>query len=177
MKSRIVTKNRILVIVVLLALVLPVSLLAQEEGVTLGGLSESVQELTSDFNIFSRDLVRINDRLDALENQVVAFAEAQHYDEPGENEENRACILAAKEYGHLNSVNQLRAETINGYLEKYGQSLPGVGLYDVRFFSKQDVMEMKYKPYDKDLYILSVTERWQRCVFLGYEFEERKPRE
>ncbi len=165
------------IVIAVLGFSLPHLLLAQD-GLTLENLAGSVQGLTSDFNIFARDLVRVNDRLDTLENQVAAFAEAQHHDthEDG-HDDDRACIAAAKEYGRLNSVNQLRAETINGYLEKYGRSLPGVGLFDVRVYSKHNITAIKYKPYDEDLYILSVTEKWQGCVFMGFEFEEREPRE
>jgi len=170
-------KNRVLFVVALLAILVPAALFAQEEDITLAGLHKTVQSLTTDFSMFARELVRINDRIDALEGQITAFAEAQHHDENGEQEGNQACIVVAKEYGHLNSVNQMRAETINGYMEKYGQSMPGVGLFDVRIYPQNGLVTMKYRPYDKDLYILSVIERWQGCVFLGFEFEERKPRE
>lgn len=176
MENRSKIGKRLWIVIALLALFIPAAVFAQEKDVTLAGLSDTIQVLTADFNVFARELVRTNDRIDALENQVIAFAEAQYY-EDGESGGNRACIVAAKEYGHLNSVNQLRAETINGFSEKYGQSIPAVGLFDVRAYPKHNAMTMKYKPYDQDLYILSVIERWQGCVFIGFEFEERRPNE
>lgn len=168
------------IVIAVLSLSLPQLLLAQD-GLTLENLAESVQGLTSDFNIFARDLVRVNDRLDTLENQVAAFAEAQHYDTREDGyDDDRACIAAVDIYGNSRGISptyRLRAETVNGYSEKYEKSMPGVGLVDVRIYPKRNIVEVNYTPGRDDLYILSVTERWQGCVFMGYEFEEREPRE
>ena len=157
------------IVIVVLILSLPHVLQAQS-GLSLEDLSGTVQELTSDFNVFAREIVRINDRLEAVENaQAALAAETNQVEESGE-----PCVVSAKEYGHLNSVPRLRTETINGYHSKYGRGMEIFGLYDI-FFDPEEggILKIRYLPYDRDEYVLEIVEKWQRCKFLGFEFKEK----
>lgn len=155
--------------VALIVVLLTPQLIRADDGLTLENLAESVQGLTSDFNIFARELVRVNDRVDVIEEQISHLKTAQRQNESA----GEPCVVISKEGGHKGSANQLRSETLNDYIDKYGKAITGVFVYDVRFNPQDGILAVRYRPWMIDDYVLEVVEKWRACEFLGVEFEER----
>ena len=152
------------IVIVVLSLSLPHLLLAQDD-LTLESLAETVQELTSEFKILTREISRINDRLEAVENTQV---------EPNQVEGvNSSCLLSSREHGSIGWAPLLRTETVNAYLSKYGSGMETFWILDIRFHPEEKAVWVRYAPSMRDEYVLEIIEKWRGCKFLGFEFTER----
>ena len=55
---------------------------------------------------------------------------------------------------------QVRPETFDAYLNKYGQALEDVGVKYARYYPQEGILEVRYKPvldFDSNL---EIVERW-----------------
>ena len=163
------TKYLIGIVFIVFSLSLPHVLQAQG-GLSLEGLSGTVQELTSDFNIFARDLVRVNDRLDSIEAEILSLREEEKNQVEGTEGQ---CVLSARENGHMRNSSQLRAETLNGYVSRYGGGMESFWVFDINFHPVNESLLVRYRSIMGDQNVLEVVEKWQGCRFLGFEFKER----
>lgn len=162
-------KRTTLVIAVLLVLLVPASLYAQEE-LTLEKVFEAVKGMQSDFSIFALELRRVNERIDTTEARLTALEESQQVQvQMGTGDEPCILINSAGTYGI--EGHQLRPETQNAFLNKFGTAVESVIVKYARYIPKEDVLEVRYEPvmsWGDDTVII---ERWQQCKFLGFEVD------
>ncbi len=162
--------KKTLIVIALLALIVPGVLLAQED-LTLEGLAETVQGMNADFGLFARELAKVNARVDALENQLAA-AEAEPAPAKSAGTATGApCIVIAGSGSMMTLGSQLRPETLDAYLNKFGSSLEDVVVKYARFHPQDGILEVRYKPMMDFGSSLEIVERWRGCKFLGVEFE------
>ena len=104
--------KRALILIALLALVAPALLFAQGD-VTIEGLNDKVHALATDLVILAKELRRLDDRVTALE--------ADRSIPAGE-----FCVVSANTGMDGSTGFQLRPETIDRYLNRFGELPEGI---------------------------------------------------
>ncbi len=149
--------KRALILIALLALIAPTLLFAQEE-VTIEGLNDKVQALSTDLIILAKELRGLGDRVTALEaDQIIPAGEF--------------CVVSANTGMDGPTGFQLRPETIDRYLNSYGKLPEGISLQDARIFPESGILEMRYVVLDS-MYDIEIVESWRGCEFKGVELED-----
>lgn len=160
--------KRYLIVIVLLAILVPAVLFAQDEELTLEGLADVVQSMSTDFGVFSRELARVKDQVSVIEEKLESLETSGKPAIVVDTSE--PCIVISAAGSMMPIGNQLRPETLNEYLNKFEDSVEGVSVKYARFYPQDGILEVRYTPlmsFTKDLEII---ERWQGCEFLGVEF-------
>lgn len=162
--------KRYLIVIVLLALLVPAVLYAQGEELTLEGLAESVQSINADLGIFAREMTKVKARIDELEEELAALKA-----EPASTKDRRTtgdpCIVISASGSIMSMGNQLRPETLDQYLNKFGTSVADVSVKYARYHPKEGILEVRYKALMDFTSNLEIVERWRGCEFLGVAFE------
>ena len=161
--------KRTMIIIALLAILVPGALLAQEE-MTLGDLTKLVTALTVDMGLFSRQLTRIDARVDRLETELAAL-KSQPTPATGGRTTGDPCIVISASGSIMAMGNQLRPETLDAYVNKFGTSPEDVSVKYARVHPKDGVLEVRYTPLMDFTSNLEIVERWKGCEFLGVKFE------
>ena len=146
--------KRALILIALLALVAPALLFAQGD-VTIEGLNDKVHALATDLVILAKELRSLDDRVTALE--------ADRSIPAGE-----FCVVSANTGGSGSTGFQLRPETLDRYLNRFGELPEGISLQDSRIFPESGLLEMRYVVLDS-MYDIEIVERWHNCEFRGVE--------
>lgn len=162
--------KRALIIMTLLAALVPGVLLAQEE-VTLESLAGTVRELSTDLGLFARELAKANARIDSLEEEIAALKTLPTPATTGGRTSGDPCIVISASGSIMAMGNQLRPETLDAYLNKFGTSPEDVSVKYARFHPKDGVLEVRYTPLMDFTSNLEIVERWKGCEFLGVKFE------
>lgn len=161
--------KRYLIVVALLALLTPVALLAQGEEMTLEDLAEAVQSIGADLGTFARELARVKDRVSTIEEQLEALETSEKAVVPADTGE--PCIVISSAGSMMSLGNQLRPETLNQYLNKFGDAVGDVSVKYARFHPQDGILEVRYTALMDFMSNLEIVERWRGCEFLGVEFE------
>ena len=149
--------KRALILIALLVLVSPSLSFAQGE-VTIEGLNDKVHALAADLIILAKELRRLDNRITALEaDQIIPAGEF--------------CVVSANTGRDGSAGFQLRPETIDRYLNSFGELPEGISLQDSRIFPKSGILEMRYVALDSK-YDIEIVERWHNCEFKGVELNE-----
>lgn len=149
--------KRALVLIALLALVAPTLSFAQGE-VTIEGLNDKVHALSTDLIILAKELRRLDDRVTALEADRIIPA-------------GEFCVVSANTGVDGPAGFQLRPETIDRYLNSFGELPEGISLQDARIFPESGLLEMRYVVLDS-IYDIEIVERWHNCEFRGVELND-----
>ncbi len=163
------TKYLVVLSIVALSILLPTILQAQED-LTLEGLAETVRSISADLGLFSREITRVNARVDGLEEQIAAL-KAQPAPVAGGKTTGDPCIVISASGSIMAIGNQLRPETLDAYLNTFGSALEDVSVKYARFHPQDGVLEVRYTPLMDFTKSLEIVERWRGCEFLGVEFE------
>ena len=161
--------KRILVILVLLIMLVPTTLLAQDE-LTLENLAETVKEMNADFGIFARGLAKVNSRVDDLEEQLASLEEKTTQNKVVESKGD-PCVVISSVSSMMSFGSQLRPETLDAYINKFGSSPEDVVVKYARFHPQDGILEVRYKLMLDPFSSLEIVERWNGCEFLGVAFE------
>ena len=149
--------KRVLILIALLVLVAPSLSFAQGE-VTIEGLNDKVHALAADLIILAKELRRLENRITALEaDQIIPTGEF--------------CVVSANTGMHGPTGFQLRPETIDRYLNRFGELPEGISLQDSTIFPESGLLEMRYVALDST-YDIEIVERWHNCEFKGVELNE-----
>ena len=149
--------KRALILIALLALVAPALLFAQGD-VTIEGLNNRVQALSTDLIILAKELRGLDERVTALEaDQIIPAGEF--------------CVVSANTGMSSPTGFQLRPETIDRYLNSFGELPTGISLQDSRIFPESGLLEMRYVVLDST-YDIEIVERWHNCEFKGVELND-----
>lgn len=114
--------------------------------------------MAADPVILAKALRRLDDR--------VAVLEADRIVPAGE-----FCVAAANTGMDGPAGFQLRPETIDRYLNSYGELPEGISLQDSRIFPESGLLEMRYVVLDS-IYDIETVERWHSCEFRGVELSD-----
>ncbi len=158
--------KRFLPIILVLALLIPGALLAQEE-LSLESLAEALAALTGRVASLeeTQALEAVEQRIKALEEALAKIAASSA---PPEGE---ACLIIVGGGDFMPLGNQLRPETLDEYLKEFGETPGDSVVKDARFYPDSDILEVRYKPLLPDTTSIEIIERWQGCEFQGVEFE------
>ena len=149
--------KRALILIALLALIAPALLFAQGE-VTIEGLNDKVHALATDLIILAKELRGVDDRVTALEaDQIIPTGES--------------CVVSANTGMHGPAGFQLRPETLDRYVNSFGELPEGIGLQDSRIFPESGLLEVRYVVLGSK-FDIEIVERWHNCEFRGVELKE-----
>ena len=149
--------KRVLILIALLALVAPALLFAQGD-ITIEGLNDKVHASATDLIILAKELRRLDDRVTALEADRIIPA-------------GEFCVVSANTGMDGPTGFQLRPETIDRYLNSFGELPEGISLQDSRIFPESGILEMRYVVEDS-IYDIEIVERWHNCEFKGVELND-----
>lgn len=191
--------KRFLIIVAVLALIVPGALLAQGgiprerlAGITLENLAGALANLTERV-----EALEDTQALDAMEQRIQVLEEALAEMEVSPAQlEGEACLVIGGGGAFMPLGNQLRPETVDEYLEQFGE-IPGDPVVkDARLYPESGILEVRYNPllpgtppiekiekWQDDsgavgsvivigTSFIEIIEKWQGCEFLGVEFKK-----
>ena len=168
--------KRFLIIVAVLALIVPGALLAQGRilprerlaGITLENLAGAFADLTERVEALedTQALDAIERRIQVLEEDLAEMEGS--YAQP----EGEACLIIVGGGDFMPLGNQLRPETLDEYLEKFGETPGDFVVKDARFYPESGILEVRYNPLRPVTSSIEVIEKWQGCEFLGVEFKK-----
>lgn len=149
--------KRILILIALLATLAPTLLFAQDD-VTLESLDDKLRALSTDLVILVKELGKLDDRVTDLEAAQIVPA-------------GDFCVVSANTGLHGPTGFQLRPETLDRYVNTFGELPEGISLQDSRIFPESGILEMRYVVLDS-MYDIEIVERWHNCEFKGVELND-----
>ena len=167
--------KRLLIIVAILALIVPGALLAQGviprerlAGITLENLAGALANLTERV-----EALEDTQALDAIEQRIQVLEEALAEEEVSSAQpEGEACLIIVGGGDFMPLGNQLRPETLDKYLEQFGETPGDSVVKDARFYPESGILEVRYNPLLPGTSSIEIIEKWQGCEFLGVEFKK-----
>ena len=156
-REKLIIMKRALIIFALLILLAPALLFAQGE-VTIEGLNDRMHALSTDLIILAKELRRVDDRVTVLEAaQIVPAGEF--------------CVVSANTGLHGPTGFQLRPETLDRYVNSFGELPEGISMQDSRIFPEGGILEVRYVVLGS-MYDIEIVERWHNCEFRGVELND-----
>ena len=167
--------KRLLIIVAVLALIVPGALLAQGviprerlAGITLENLAGALANLTERV-----EALEDTQALDAIEQRIQVLEEAlAEMEVSSAQPHGEACLIIVGGGDFMPLGNQLRPETLDEFLKKFGETPGDSVVKDARFYPESGILEVRYNPLLPGTSSIEIIEKWQGCEFLELEFKE-----
>lgn len=157
-------------VVILLALLIPTALIAQDEELTLEGVYRTLQGMQADFIIIGKELRKANGRIDDTEIRLDALESLLAAEDSRSAEV--PCLIITSTGGMMALGHDLHPDSKEAYLKEFQELPQNFIVADARFYPESGIMEVRYRMVvETGANSLTVVEVWKGCELQSVEFD------